>query len=153
LTGIAGTDPWFADSSGRASGDCHPHRPQGTRLIWQTALVFGTLGAGCGSNQPTIPSDALSVREALQASPRAHVRLHGYFVAPFDDVGRLCPERAQTDCHPSEGVIVEGVDAAKIPGLELGCCSIGYWSKTEIVLQGRLERGRLIVTPPSPREL
>lgn len=95
----------------------------------------------------------LSVSEALHAGSRQPVRVHGYVVDPWDDVARLCPERAKSSCYPHQGLIVEGVDPAAIDGVEEGCCSIGYWSKNEIVLEGRLERGRLVVIPRDVSDL
>jgi hypothetical protein len=108
------------------------------------AFLLVVAAAGCGDSVPPIPSDALSVDEARRVAPR-QARVHGYFFDPWDDVARICSKAHDTTCE-GKSLVVVGADPYQIPELEVGCCSIGFYSKHEIVLEGRLRRGRLLVS-------
>jgi predicted small lipoprotein YifL len=108
--------------------------------------------AGCGDNGPPIPPDALAVEDALRVAPR-EAKVYGYFFDPRDDVARICSKKDEYGDCTGSSLLVIGADPYALPDLEEGCCSIGFYSKHKIVLQGLVAHGRLVVTHNAASDL
>lgn len=74
--------------------------------------------------------------------------VHGWLQAPADDRMRLCLRlNDYTDCRGKPSLYVVGLDPTHTAGVSEGCCRLGYRSKHEITLTGRLNGRTLDVRP------
>ena len=129
-------------------------------LIASCALAV----AGCGGSLDTyetkdgaatrldgadVVTRASSIGDVVRRKPTGVVEVQGYLFAPHDEVDRLCTrlEPGRSTCRAPSLVLDTGnvdlyayVDSQG--ALEAGCCAIGYWSPTEVVVRLRLERGK-----------
>jgi hypothetical protein len=112
------------------------------------AAITAAALAGCGSNSGKV--SGLSVGEVLARHVQGSVSVHGYLLAPADDRMRLCAKlNSYADCRGKPSLLVVGLDPARVPGLTQGCCALGYRSRHELTLRGRLVGRTLHVGPAS----
>lgn len=110
--------------------------------------------------QPRLPNGhrpqnaGITIASAIAQQPRQPTSIHGYFLWS-DDGPYLCTRlNDYADCRGAPRLrIAENPNSRwllnHIKGLESGCCSIGSWTRSPLILRGAVRRHTLFLAAPS----